>query len=572
MKLKNDNSPGPAPIPNKFLKMLADPLSRLLDSIINRSMGIGYVRTSMKIGKQTPIYKSGDIRVNNYRPITVCSSLSKILEKVVWDRVTKYLEYHKILNNNQFGFRRKHSTNHAIINLTEITLEAFEENLRIGGVFLDIAKAFDCVNHNILLRKLEYYGFRGATLMWFESYLTGRTQYVNIRRHKSKSYIPQCGVPQGSTLAPLLFIIFMNDIIQSSDIFDFTLYADDTCLLLGINKYKYEETMKSELVKVVDWFSSNDLLLNIKKTDYLHFGPHYNKCYLKGEYDMSELHTVAPEFYFINDDSVYNGPDHVEVNKKGEYVLQDLHMVCPKYFFDEFIEMPDSSYIFEPPDVKYLGLYFDNTLTFKRHIDILCCKLNRMVGIMWKSNHLSIETKKIIYYSMVESHLNYGILVWGSNFSKKILGKYDSTYIPTNLKNLNKTLNKILRAIFRKPKYDKVQKVNTPSNPLYKNLGVLKLCNLYYFNLASLVHDFYHGNILPQKIAEKYTKTESVSQIATRHNELKLYYKTPRLSSTFKKPTVASAAFWNTLPIDLRVITSKKGFKRRLKLYLLDRY
>ena len=141
----------------------------------------------------------------------MCSSLAKILEKVVRSRTTTYLKRIKILNNSQFGFRDKHSTNHAIINLTETTLEAIDNKLRVGGVFLDIAKAFDCVNHDYLLRKLEYYGFRGATLMWFESYLKDRMQFVNIKGHRSSSYKTNCGVPQGSILGPLLFLCYVND-------------------------------------------------------------------------------------------------------------------------------------------------------------------------------------------------------------------------------------------------------------------------------------------------------------------------------------------------------------------------
>ena len=112
-------------------------------------MRSGYVPKSFKIGKQTPIHKGGEIKVQNYRPITVCSSISKVLEKVVRDRVNKYLKRINILNNSQFGFRSKHSTNQAIINLAEITLESLENKLTVGGVFLDIAKAFDCVNHDI---------------------------------------------------------------------------------------------------------------------------------------------------------------------------------------------------------------------------------------------------------------------------------------------------------------------------------------------------------------------------------------------------------------------------------------
>ena len=219
MKLKNSSSPGPVPVPNEFFKLIALPLSNLLSYLVNRSMGTGYVPNCLKIGKQTPVHKGGELKISNYRPITVCSSISKILEKIVRVRVMEYLKRTKILNKCQFGFRTKHSTNHAIINLTESTLDALENGLKVGGVFLDIAKAFDTVNHDVLLRKLEYYGFRGATLMWFESYMKNRLQYVNIRKHKSEMYrLLDWGIPQGGILAPILFILFMNDIVHSSSI------------------------------------------------------------------------------------------------------------------------------------------------------------------------------------------------------------------------------------------------------------------------------------------------------------------------------------------------------------------
>lgn len=247
-------------------------------------------------------------------------------------------------------------------------------------------------------------------------------------------------------------------------------------------------------------------------------------------------------------------PDHTEVNKKGEFVLHDLYKVCPEYLINEFVVMPDDSYVFEPPNVKYLGIYFDNKLTFKRQIDIICCKINRMVGILWKASHLSFETKKIIYHSMVETHLNYGILMWGSSLCKNIYGNFEADHVPNNLKNLNTTLNKVIRAIFRKPKYDKKKEVNTASNPLYKELGVLKLCDLYYYNLAILVQEYYHGNNLPSKLADKYTKKAEVTDVKTRNNDLELYYTVPNLVSTYRKPTLASAAFWNTLPRELRTL------------------
>ena len=236
--------------------------------------------------------------------------------------------------------------------------------MKVGGTYLDIAKAFDCVNHDILLRKLEYYGFRANTLMWFESYLKNRKQYVSIRQQCSDVYELKWGIPQGGTLAPILFILFINDITASSEKFDFSVYADDTCLILGIEHSSYSETMKTELIKVVDWFSSNELLLNIGKTDYLCFGPHYNKIYVKVEHNMSELHEIVPHYMLEEPWDEPDDPTPSELNIKGEYTLHELQKVTPSFLLNESIEMPDGTTIEEPDSVKYLGLLFDNQFKF----------------------------------------------------------------------------------------------------------------------------------------------------------------------------------------------------------------
>ena len=134
--------------------------------------------------------------------------------------------------------------------------------------------------------------------MWFESYPKDREQFVSTEKYNSLSYHPEYGVPQGATLAPILFIIFMNDIIHSSKVFNFSVYADDTCLVLCIDKPKYNETLEEEIKKVADWFSSNELMLNLSKTDYLRFNTHNRKEYIKGEYDLTELHEIAPQCLF----------------------------------------------------------------------------------------------------------------------------------------------------------------------------------------------------------------------------------------------------------------------------------
>ena len=571
-KLKNGSSPGPCDIPNCFIKKLGLPLAEILTNVINRSMNSGYVPKVMKVGKQTPVHKGGDVCIKNYRPITVCLSIAKILEKIVRDRVIKYIDRVKILNKSQFGFRSKHSTNHAIINLTESTIESLEKELKVGGTYLDIAKAFDCVNHDMLLRKLEYYGFRANTLMWFESYLKNRKQYVNIRQQVSEMYELEWGIPQGGTLAPILFILFINDITNSSDKFDFSIYADDTCLILGIEHSAYNDTMKSELTKVVDWFSSNELLLNFNKTDYLHFGPHHKKVYCKGEHDMRELHEIAPHYILEEPWDEPGDPEPSELNTKGEYVMHELEKVTPQFLMAEGIEMPDGTIINEPDTVKYLGVLFDNKFKFSTHIDILFCKINRIVGILWKSEHLTIEAKKLIYNGLVEAHLNYGIVTWASEFAKNISSNGIRDSVPSSLVKIVKVQNKVLRAIYRKPNYDRKTGNHTSVTALYKDLTVLKLSDLYYFNLAVIAHDYFHGNTLPTKLSDKLCKTRDVSTRVTRSTNNSLHYTTPLSTIAARKPSTAISAYWNFLPVDIKSCKSKTTFKNKLKSHLIDKY
>ena len=570
LKLNDRSSPGPLSVPNRFLKIISKPLSQLMTYIINISMSNGYVPKVFKVGKQTPVFKSGAANIENYRPITVCNSLSKILEKIVRLRVINHLKECKILTDSQYGFRSMHSTNHAMINLLEITLSALDNNLKTGGIFLDISKAFDCVDHDKLLKKLEYYGFRANALMWFQSYLQDRQQFVSIRNSRSKSYKLECGVPQGGTLAPILFILYINDIIHSSSVFDFSIYADDTCLILGINREEYNNTVNNEIQNVMNWFTSNDLLVNVSKTDYLHFGPIYRKVYIKGEHDMSEFHNTVPLYLVESEDP--SDPDHHTLNIKGKFSMHELGKVCPKYIMQENIQTDDGNIIVENEKVKYLGLYFDNTLLFRHQIALVSCKINRMVGIIWKMPDISIDVKKIIYHSLVESQLNYGILIWASNISKNIFGTYKKGHVPNNLKVVKKSQNKVIRAIFRKPKYDKKTKTPINTSVLYKELQVLKLYDLYYYNLGMLCFDYFSTKGLPNKINGYFKRKSEVNTLNTRSSDFDLYNSTPRLSSTYRKPCLVGASFWNTLPKELKEIDSKNNFKQKLKKYFIDEY
>ena len=229
------------------------------------------------------------------------------------------------------------------------------------------------------------------------------------------------GIPQGDTLAAILFLLFMNDIVKCSNILKFSIYADDICIILGLDRENYDVIMKTELKNIVDWFSCNELLLNISKTDYIFFGPHFNNVYDKGEYDLSELHQIVPQYLLEGYWDELGDPDHIELNKKGEHVLHDLRKVCPQLYFMETVEMPDGTDIYESEQVKYLGVYIDGKITYNHHINIICCKLNRIVGQLWKGEHLNLEAKLLIYYSLVEFHLSYGITMWGSEFAKNLM-------------------------------------------------------------------------------------------------------------------------------------------------------
>ena len=581
VQLKDRSSPGPIDISNTFIKLIAAPLSHILTYIINCSMTTGYVPECFKIGKQTPVFKSGANAITNFRPITVGMSLSKILEKTIRDRVENFIEANKILNNSQFGFRKKHSTNHAMINLFETTLDGLENNLKVGGIFLDISKAFDCVNHDILLRKLEYYGFRGNTLIWFESYLKGRSQYVEIKRHKSNKYTPRCGVPQGGTLAPILFILYMNDIIQSSSIFEFSMYADDTCLSICTSENAYKQTLHNEIDKVNEWFNCNELLLNIDKTDYLMFGPNYHINRIKGEHDMTEAHDNLPHF-LTDEDPYYTLTDTFEhsvendkkiLNRIGEFLLNELHMIAPVYIMKEHFETSDDTIVVENSSVKYLGVHIDNNLKFDKYIRITSSKISRMVGMFWKCPIDNLEIKKQIYHALVESHLNYGILLYASNYSKYLTEHVEcADKTPNNLKQLVVMQNKILRAIFRIPKFDKINKVFNSTSILYKKLNVLKLQDLYLYNLGLLCHDAIYSHECPARISELFTLRTDISKKTLRSHELDLYYPAFKSLNSQRRPSIAGAMFWNTLPGNIKSTSSLPTFKKELKLYLTRDY
>ena len=238
------------PVPIKMLKLAGRELSIPFSAICNASFDEGIFPEKIKL--VIPSHKKGPNNdVNNYRPISLLSVFSKILEKLIVVRLTDYLELHEIIYPNQFGFRHGYSTTHSLISITETIKRTLDNNKYGCGVFIDLRKAFDTVNHEILLQKLDHYGIRDVSSSWFKSYLTDRMQYVHLNGIISETKNITCGVPQGSVVGSLLFLLYINDLPNIPKKLKFYLFADNTNIYFETDDLKkLEKTMNKELEKL----------------------------------------------------------------------------------------------------------------------------------------------------------------------------------------------------------------------------------------------------------------------------------------------------------------------------------
>jgi hypothetical protein len=276
LALKN-SSPGSDEISAKVLKHSCDFLIDPLSHVFNLSLINGVVPLELKQAKihVTPIFKKGCREtIGNYRPISILPCMSKILERLVYNRLTTFCERNSSLSDMQFGFRERHSTSCAVAFLVNEIIKAYEMNQMTLGVFIDLQKAFDTIDHRILLDKLYHYGIRGIAHDWFASYLCDRTQYVSILGAQSDQRRVSCGVPQGSILGPLLFILYINDFTHFSNNCSKVLFADDTNVFMSSSDItELFRSMSVELGKLSQWLIANKLSINLSKTHYILFWP-----------------------------------------------------------------------------------------------------------------------------------------------------------------------------------------------------------------------------------------------------------------------------------------------------------
>ena len=277
--LNNNKSSGPFSIPTDIFKMTGNIMASPLTEIINLSFSTGSYPNNLKIAKIVPVFKNkgSNLQCNNYRPISLLSNINKIFEKIMYTRLYNFLDIHNCIYNLQFGFREKHSTNHALFSITEKIREALDNNNFACGIFIDLQKAFDTVDHNILLQKLNHYGIRGVANNWFNSYLSNRTQFVSINGFQSKTKNISIGVPQGSVLGPLLFLIYINDLNVAINYAIVHRFADDTNLLItGKSLKTIKKHTNIDLKLLCNWLKANIISLNSSKTEAILFR-HPNK-------------------------------------------------------------------------------------------------------------------------------------------------------------------------------------------------------------------------------------------------------------------------------------------------------
>ena len=475
-------------IPLKMFKLYSEHYIYILCDIINLSFSSGIFPDYLKIAHTVPIFKKGDPTcINNYRPITILHFISKVFEKCLHSRLMNFLASNNILSTNQFGFLKQTSTEDAILKLVEYLYDSLNSKFNSINIFIDFKKAFDTINHPILIKKLEAYGIRGLPLELMTNYLQNRKQFVKIGKTFSNEGEITLGIPQGSVLGPLLFLIYINDLPNLSTRYQTILFADDTTLSFkGDNLPDLVQLCNTELNEFSKWAVANRLSINTEKTFY------------------NVVSNLTNDF----------NPIDIKLNN---------HSIIHKRV------------------ITFLGVIIDEKLKYKDHINFVCKKNSKSIGILNKlKNLLPFYTMKNLYFALVYPYLNYCNLIWGGTFS-------------THLHPLIVLQKKVIRIVNNKPFFHH-------TSELFLNSFLLKLEDINKLNLANYMFKL-----------EIFSAFTSSHEYPTRSRVL-LNPSFQRLSITQQSITYRGPMYWNTIPATIKDSSSFHVFKRKVRELLIQSY
>ncbi len=393
--MKNKNSSGFDDLTNRMLKREPHAFSRLIVTLINESIDEGIFPNALKTAKVIPIFKKGDkLNLNNYRPIALLPVLSKVFEKIINLQLNRIID-NGFIDDNQFGFRSGHSTEDAVVKLVDKIEKDLASKLHVVTVFVDVSKAFDSCDHEILIKKLKRTGLDSLGIKLFKSYLLNRKQIITVNGVEGGIFAINIGVGQGTVLGPTLFKIYIMDMHLCTSLFCIKFADDSTFEGAGRTKDETESLINNELIKIAKWFRDNRLTLHPDKSRLI-------------------IHSR---------DKLMN----IELNNS---------------------QIQRCGYGLQEESVKLLGIYIDENLDWSEHIKSVNKKISKGNYLLWcYRKDLNLNSKKVIYESFVRSHLLYGLTIWGGaknnklqiidNSLKKIWKKFGPYHMHTNNRLFN---------------------------------------------------------------------------------------------------------------------------------------